>query len=150
MLPLLVLHHPGQHFVTHELAKQFCLANFFVSKQNCIGIFLQSNLPEGTVNSDAGPVLTGRNKPIAAGGFSGGSDKDNVKKLARLPIWGMAGSNDGGSATGMRKTVERLKAAGNVNVKCTVFDGGHKEGGEGMFSTTVELVEWMLGFSKGK
>jgi Ca2+-binding EF-hand superfamily protein len=86
----------------------------------------------------------------AAGGFSGGSDKDNVKKLARLPIWGMAGSNDGGSATGMRKMVERLKAAGNVNVKCTVFDGGHKEGGEGMFSTTVELVDWMLGFSKGK
>jgi hypothetical protein len=62
----------------------------------------------------------------------------------------MAGSNDGGSATGMRKMVERLKAAGNVNVKCTVFDGGHKEGGEGKFSTTVELVDWMLGFSKGK
>jgi poly(3-hydroxybutyrate) depolymerase len=86
----------------------------------------------------------------AAGGFSGGSDKDNVKKLARLPIWGMAGSNDGGSATGMRKMVERLKAAGNVNVKCTVFDGGHKEGGEGMFSTTVELVDWMLGFKRPK
>jgi predicted peptidase len=84
----------------------------------------------------------------AAGGFSGGSDKDNVKKLARLPIWGRAGSNDGGSATGMRKMVERLKAAGNVNVKCTVFDGGHKEGGEGMFSTTVELVDWMLGFKR--
>jgi predicted peptidase len=86
----------------------------------------------------------------AAGGFSGGSDKDNVKKLARLPIWGMAGSDDGGSATGMRKMVERLKAAGNVNVKCTVFEGGHKEGGEGMFSTTVELVDWMLGFKRPK
>ena len=86
----------------------------------------------------------------AAGGFSGGSDKDNVKKLARLPIWGMAGSNDGGSATGMRKMVERLKAAGNVNVKCTVFDGGHKEGYEGMFGTTVELVDWMLGFKRPK
>ena len=37
-----------------------------------------------------------------------------VEKLARLPIWGMAGSNDGGSATGRSNMVERLKAAGNV------------------------------------
>ena len=62
----------------------------------------------------------------------------------------MAGSNDGGSATGIRKMVERLKAAGNVNVKCTVFEGGHKKGGEGMFSITVELVDWILGFKLPK
>ncbi len=69
-----------------------------------------------------------------------------VEKLARLPIWGMAGSNDGGSATGRRNMVERLKAAGNVNVKSMVFEGGHQEGGDGMLSTTVELLDWMPGF----
>jgi hypothetical protein len=68
LLPLLVLHHPGQHFVTHELAKQFCLANFFISMQICTEKFLQSIVPQTTFNSDAGPVLAGRNKPIAAGG----------------------------------------------------------------------------------
>ena len=50
----------------------------------------------------------------------------------------------------MRKMVERLKAAGNVNVKCTVFEGGHKKGGEGMFRITVELVNWILGFKLPK
>ena len=47
----------------HELAKQFCLANFFISMQTCTEIFLQSNVPEATFYRDAGPVLTGRNKP---------------------------------------------------------------------------------------
>jgi predicted peptidase len=84
----------------------------------------------------------------AAAGGAGGSDIDDVKKLAQLPIWAMAGSDDGGTATAMRKMVERLKAEGNANVKYTEFEGGHKEGGEGMFSTTVELVEWMLGFKR--
>ena len=36
----------------------------------------------------------------------------------------------------------------NANVKYTEFEGGHKEGGEGMFSTTVELVDWMLEFKR--
>jgi len=43
-----------------------------------------------------------------------------------------------------------LKAAGNVNVKHTEFEGtDHRAGGRAVFST-VELVDWMLGFSKGK
>jgi pimeloyl-ACP methyl ester carboxylesterase len=79
-------------------------------------------------------------------GFSGGSDKDDVKKLAKLPIWGMAGGDDGRNPTGMKKMVKRLKAAGNVNVKYTEFEGADHRGGNAAVFSSVELVEWMLGF----
>ena len=81
---------------------------------------------------------------------AGGGDAVDVKKLAKLPIWAMAGGDDGTITTGVRKMVKRLKAAGNVNVKHTEIEGGdHRAGGAAVFSS-VELVEWMLGFSKGK
>ena len=82
-------------------------------------------------------------------GFTGGSEKDDAKKLAKLPIWAMAGGADGDRTTGVRKMVERLRAAGNVNVKHTEFEGADHSAGTAVFSS-VELVEWMLGFSKGK
>ena len=83
-------------------------------------------------------------------GFTGGSEKDDAKKLAKLPIWAMAGGDDGKNPAGIRKMVKRLKAAGNVNVKHTEFEGAdHRAGGAAVFSS-VELVEWMLEFSKGK
>ncbi|MFL3659104.1 MAG: prolyl oligopeptidase family serine peptidase [Opitutales bacterium] len=83
-------------------------------------------------------------------GFTGGSAQDDAKKLAKLPIWTMAGSEDGKNPAGVRKMVERLKAAGNVNVKHTEFEGAdHRAGGKAVFNT-AELVDWMLGFSKGK
>ena len=50
-------------------------------------------------------------------GFSGGSAEDDAKQLAKLPIWTMAGGDDGKNPAGVRKMVERLKAAGNGNVK---------------------------------
>ena len=81
---------------------------------------------------------------------AGGGDTFDVKKLAKLPIWAMAGGADGDRTTGVRKMVERLRAAGNVNVKHTELEGAdHRAGGLAVFSS-VELVEWMLGFSKGK
>jgi hypothetical protein len=44
--------------------------------------------------------------------------------------------------------VERLRAAGNVNVKHKEFEGAdHREGGRAVFST-VELVDWMLKFNR--
>ena len=82
-------------------------------------------------------------------GFTIGGSSGDVKKLAKLPIWGMAGGDDGKNTTGVRKMVERLKAAGNVNVKHTEFEGADHSAGTAVFSS-VELVEWMLGFSKGK
>jgi poly(3-hydroxybutyrate) depolymerase len=83
-------------------------------------------------------------------GFTGGSDKDDAKKLAKLPIWAMAGGEDGKNPAGIRKMVERLKAAGNMNVKHTEFEGAdHRAGGRAVFSS-VELVDWMLGFSREK
>ena len=82
-------------------------------------------------------------------GFTIGGSSGDVKKLAKLPIWGMAGGDDGKNTTGVRKMVERLKAAGNVNVKHTEFEGADHSAGTAVFSS-VELVEWMLGFSKGE
>jgi pimeloyl-ACP methyl ester carboxylesterase len=82
-------------------------------------------------------------------GFTGGSAKDDAKKLAKLPIWAMAGGDDGKNPAGIRKMVERLKAAGNVNVKHAEFEGADHSAGLKVFSS-VKLVEWMLGFSKGK
>jgi poly(3-hydroxybutyrate) depolymerase len=83
-------------------------------------------------------------------GFTGGSEKDDAKKLAKLPIWAMAGGDDGKNPAGIRKMVKRLKAAGNVNVKHTEFEGAdHRAGGRAVFST-VELVDWMLGFKRPK
>jgi predicted peptidase len=81
-------------------------------------------------------------------GFTGGNAEDNWKELASLPIWGMAGSEDGKNPAGVRKMVERLRAAGNVNVKHTEFEGAdHREGGRAVFGT-AELVDWMLGFKR--
>ena len=60
----------------------------------------------------------------------------------------MVGGDDGDRTTGVRKMVERLRAAGNVNVKHTEFEGMDHSAGTAVFSS-VELVEWMLGFSKG-
>ncbi|MCH2388567.1 MAG: hypothetical protein MK240_10210 [Opitutales bacterium] len=81
-------------------------------------------------------------------GFTGGSAQDDAKKLVNLPIWGMAGSEDGKNPAGIRKMVERLRAAGNMSVKHTEFEGAdHREGGRAVFSS-VKLVDWMLGFSK--
>ena len=81
-------------------------------------------------------------------GFAGGSAKDDPKKLAKLPIWAMAGGDDGKNPAGIRKMTERLKAAGNENVKQTEFAGAdHRAGGKAVFST-VELVDWMLRFKR--
>jgi predicted esterase len=77
------------------------------------------------------------------------ADTGDVKKLVKLPIWAMAGGADGDRTTGVRKMVERLRAAGNVNVKHTEFEGEDHRAGLKVFSS-VELVEWMLGFSRGK
>ena len=82
-------------------------------------------------------------------GFTGGSAEDDAKKLAKLPIWTMAGGDDGKNPAGIRRMVERLKSAGNVNVKHTEFAGAdHRAGGRAVFGT-VELVDWLLEFSRG-
>ena len=67
-----------------------------------------------------------------------------------LPIWGMAGGDDLEDRTaGIKVMVERLRAAGNKHVRHTEFPGAnHSEANVAVFSS-VELVDWMLGFSKG-
>lgn len=81
----------------------------------------------------------------APAGFSAG-DSGDPDRLVNLPIWGMAGGADGDRAIGIRKMVEDLRAAGNRNVKHTEFDGAnHSQANVAVFSS-VELVDWMLGF----
>jgi predicted peptidase len=82
-------------------------------------------------------------------GFSAG-DTGDLERLVYLPIWGMAGGDDGNRATGIKKMVERLRAAGNTNVKHTEFAGANHAGGNAAVFSSVELVDWMLGFSRGK
>jgi hypothetical protein len=48
---------------------------------------------------------------------------------------------------GINKMVERLRAAGNMNVKHTEFPGANHAGGNAAVFSSVELVDWMLGFS---
>jgi len=83
-------------------------------------------------------------------GFTGGSAQDDAKKLTKLPIWAMAGGDDGKNPAGIRNMVERLQSVGNGNVKHTEFEGAdHRAGGKAVFGT-VELVDWMRGFKRLK
>lgn len=80
-------------------------------------------------------------------GFSPG-DTGDPARLVKLPVWGMVGGEDGDRVTGIRKMVEALRAAGNPNVKHTEFPGAkHSQGNAAVF-ISVELVDWMLGFSR--
>ena len=79
-------------------------------------------------------------------GFRGGSRNDDATKLAGLPIWAMAGGEDGRNPEGIQNMVRRLEAAENENVRLTIFEGAdHSAGGVAVYNTT-ELVDWMLGF----
>ena len=83
----------------------------------------------------------------APSGFPAG-DTGDVGRLVNLPIWGMAGAADGERTAGIKKMVDRLRAAGNTNVKHTEFAGAnHSKANAAVFSS-VDLVDWMLGFSK--
>ena len=82
-------------------------------------------------------------------GFSAG-DKGDVELLVNLPIWGMAGGDDGDRTSGIKKMVESLRAAGNKHVKHTEFPGANHAAGNAAVFSSVELVDWMLGFSKEK
>ena len=78
-------------------------------------------------------------------------DSGDVDHLVNLPIWGMVGGADKKDrVAGIKRMVERLKEAGNKQVKYTEFPGAnHAEANAAVFSS-VELVDWMLGFSRGK
>jgi acetyl esterase/lipase len=80
--------------------------------------------------------------------FNGGSDNDDVMKLAELPIWTMVGADDVERAAGIKIMVDRLRAAGNVNVEYTELEGAdHKATGRAVYSS-VELVDWLLEFKR--
>ena len=78
-------------------------------------------------------------------------DSGDVERLVDLPIWGMVGGDDKKDRIeGIKRMVERLRATGNKQVKFTEFPGAnHAEANAAVFSS-VELVDWMLGFSRSK
>ncbi|NQZ78323.1 MAG: alpha/beta hydrolase fold domain-containing protein, partial [Ekhidna sp.] len=80
-------------------------------------------------------------------GFSSYRDNHDLTKLENLPIWTAAGSDDQDRAAKVNNMVDQLRAAGNVNIEHTVYQGAnHHAGGVAVYSA-VELVDWMLGFT---
>jgi predicted peptidase len=78
-------------------------------------------------------------------------DSGDVASLVNLPIWGMVGGGDKKDrVAGIKRMVERLRAAGNKHVKYTEFPGADHAAGNAAVFSSVELVDWMLGFSKGE
>jgi predicted peptidase len=78
-------------------------------------------------------------------------DSGDVASLVDLPIWGMVGGGDKKDrVAGIKRMVERLRAAGNKHVKHTEFSGADHAAGNAAVFSSVELVDWMLGFSRGK
>ena len=77
-------------------------------------------------------------------------DIGDVEGLVDLPIWGMVGGADKKDrVAGIKRMVERLREAGNKQVKYTEFPGAdHATANAAVFSS-VELVESMLEFSGG-
>ena len=80
---------------------------------------------------------------------SGIGDSGDVQGLVDLPIWGMVGGADKPeTVSGIKRMVERVRQVGNMHVKYTEFPGAdHATANASVFSS-VELVEWMLGFSQ--
>lgn len=76
-------------------------------------------------------------------------DSGGVQRLVGLPIWGMVGGADKlDTVAGIKRMVERLREAGNKQVKYTEFPGAdHATANAAVFSS-VELVDWMLGFGQ--
>ena len=78
-------------------------------------------------------------------------DSGNAQRLADLPIWGMVGGADNRDrVAGIKRMVERLREAGNQRVKYTEFPGANHAAANAAVFSSVELVDWMLGFSKGE
>jgi predicted peptidase len=78
-------------------------------------------------------------------------DSGDVERLVNLPIWGMVGGGDKKDrVAGIKRMVERLRAAGNKQVKYTEFPGADHAAGNAAVFSSVELVDWMLGFSRKK
>ena len=68
--------------------------------------------------------------------------------LARVDTVARFSESKAKRTTGIKKMVQRLTAAGNTNVKHTEFpDAKHSAANAAVFSS-VELVDWMLGFSR--
>jgi hypothetical protein len=86
----------------------------------------------------------------APSGFSAG-DTGDVERLLNLPIWAMVGGDDKRDRVrGIKQMVERLRASGNKQVKHTVFAGADHAAGNAAVFSSMELVDWMLGFSRGE
>ena len=76
-------------------------------------------------------------------------DSGDVECLVNLPIWGMVGGDDKKDrVAGIKEMVERLRAVGNTQVKYTEIPGADHAAANAKVFSSVELVDWMLEFSR--
>jgi predicted peptidase len=80
-------------------------------------------------------------------GFRSVKVTDEINKLANMPIWGMVGADDIKNVAPVKNMVNRLKAAGNTNVRYTEFEGANHAQGNAKVFSSVEWINWMLTFS---
>jgi predicted peptidase len=83
----------------------------------------------------------------SASGFRSVKATDDFSKLADIPMWGMVGADDVKNVEPVKNMVNRLKAAGNTNVRYTAFEGANHSQGNAKVFSFVECVDWMLTFS---
>lgn len=80
-------------------------------------------------------------------GTRGFKNTDPINKITNIPMWGMVGGEDTKNVTPVKNMVNRLKAAGNPNVRYTEFEGANHAKGNAKVFSSVECVDWMLMFS---
>ncbi|PWG06650.1 carboxylesterase family protein [Polaribacter aquimarinus] len=80
-------------------------------------------------------------------GTRGFKDTDVINKIISIPMWGMVGGEDTKNVAPVKNMVNRLRAAGNSNVRYTEFEGANHAKGNAKVFSSVECVDWMLTFS---
>jgi len=83
----------------------------------------------------------------SASGFRSAKDTDDITKITNIPVWGMVGGDDIKNVEPVKNMVNRLKAAGNANVRYTEFEGANHAQGNAKVFSSVEWIDWMLRFS---
>ncbi len=74
-------------------------------------------------------------------------DIDAINNIINIPMWGMVGGEDTKNVEPVKNMVNRLKAAGNPNVRYTEFEGANHSKGNAKVFSAVDCVDWMLSFS---
>lgn len=81
-------------------------------------------------------------------GFRIRSEISQLNRIIQLPLWFMAGAEDGPRPGEIQQLVSQLKSLGHKNIGYTAFPGAnHPQANAAVFSST-DLVDWLLSHSK--